>query len=176
MKIAYYGGQTAGLVCLLGLLADDKHKVVCVYPQDQTMLEVADPYSIPVRTIVGLRVGEDLDWLKANTDLLLCCHARSILPEQIVDNFPCLNLHPSLYRYKGADPLGKMIEENNTLASVASHWMMAEVDAGPMVVEKYKVIPNLATLSHADIYRLLYPLYLQVMFESLKIVEVVSGR
>lgn len=170
MRIAFYGGETAGCVSLLSLLAA-KQQVTHVYTEDEKITTIATLFNIPIREKKAINTISEIEHLKQNNDLLVCCHARKILKKELVDTFPCVNLHPCLYAYKGGYPIQRLIAEKNPKASVACHWMVEKVDAGETIIEEFKIIENLDGKNEAQIYNDLYPLYAKVLVQSLQIVK-----
>lgn len=170
MKIAFYGGQTAGFISLLTLIAK-RQDVKIVFAEDEKVKNLAELFSIPVADKNNINMSKTIDTLKKSIDLLVCCHARKILKKELVDTIPSINLHPCLYKYKGGYPIQRLIQEKNPKASVACHWMIEQVDAGKTIVEEYMMIQNVETKTEAEIYNELYPLYTSVLLKSLSIIK-----
>ena len=167
MKITYYGGQTAGVVGLLTLLAS-KSQVVTVIPEDEGVRAIAEVFNIPIKEKNLLNTKECISEMKEKSDVFFCCHGRKILSEAFVSSIPCINIHPCLYSYKGAKPIKRLIEDNNPKASVAAHYMVAEVDAGKTIVEYFKTIEEITTKTESQVYNELYPLYTKVILKTLQ--------
>jgi len=104
-------------------------------------------------------------------DILLCVHGRKIIPRNIfsLPKIASINIHPYLYAYKGADPIGRAIYAKNWKASVGCHHISEDVDNGKLIYEQYcDVIPS---DNRADIYNQLYPIYSDVIIKSLNMLE-----
>lgn len=170
MKIAFYGGETAGYISLLALLAK-KYLVTRVYAEDEKIQSLAKLFKIPHSEKSLLDESNHIRNPKNEADLLVCCHARKILKKYLIDTIPSINLHPCLYAYKGGHPIQRLIAEKNSRASVACHWMIEKVDAGEVIVERFIQIKGVAQKSEAEVYNELYPLYTQVLIESLEKLE-----
>ncbi len=167
MRIAFYGGQTAGIVVLLSLLAD-KQNIVYVIPEDDGIKQVAESFFLTVTDRHLLDKSEYISELHSQVDYLVCCHGRKILSKELVSSIRCINLHPCLYAYKGVSPIKRLIADKNPKASVASHWMTEKVDAGKVIVEEFINIENVENKTEAEVYNELYPLYSEVLLKTLK--------
>ena len=163
MKIIFYGGKQAGTVALLTLLARGE-EVVCVIPVDETVEETAKRFELNIKKIKDINEKEFVDYLKSlKPDLLVCCHGRQILKEDLL-SIGCINLHPCLYKYKGADPIVRLLADKETRASVGVHWMRKEVDEGEVIVERFLEVDGSGVV---EVYNQLYPLYSQALVEAL---------
>ena len=166
MKVAFYGGQTAGIVVLLTLLAK-RYSVNYVIPEDDGIKNIALGLQLPIYPKNLLNNEKFINNLKNNIDLLICCHGRKILTPQLVNTVKCINIHPCLYKYKGARPIKRLIRDKNPKASVASHYMTEQVDLGKVIIERFINIPGVESKTEAEIYHDLYPLYESVIIETL---------
>lgn len=167
MKVAFYGGQTAGIIVLLALISR-KLQINYVIPEDQNIKMLAKIFGLKTRQKSTLNDAAFINVMAKNVDLLICCHGKNILNNSLINNVKSINLHPCLYKYKGANPIERLIAEGNPLASVASHWMTKRVDGGKMIVEEYLKISDVKQKTAADIYNLLYPLYVKVLIKTLE--------
>ena len=167
MKIAFYGGQTAGLVTLLALLAQ-KVDVRFVIAEDENVHKIARNFNLELRPKESLENKKFISILKRDMDFFICCHGKKILSADFVNTLKCINLHPCFYKYKGARPIRRLIKDNNPRISVASHWMSEKVDIGKTIVEIFKIISNVSESTEAEIYNELYPLYVEVIIRTLK--------
>lgn len=166
MRIAFYGGQVAGIITLL-TLQGTQHEIQYVFPEDAGVATIAHTLNLPTINKQDLNLEKTIAKLSQNIDLFVCCHGRKIISAPFVQKIRCINLHPCLYKYKGVRPIERLIKDNNSRASVAAHWMVPEVDAGQTIVEKFISIPQVSQKTPADIYALLYPLYVDVLLEAL---------
>jgi len=106
-------------------------------------------------------------------DLFLCVHGRKIVPNYILEKFKNggVNLHPFLDKYPGSNPVQKAILTGETVATVYAHVMTNEVDRGQILAQASKEIRRpleFGQLRPADVYNVLYPLYVQVVTDILK--------
>jgi len=167
MKIIFYGGRQAGISVMLALLAMG-HKILCVVPVDEPVASVAAAFGLDVRKPKNINDPEFVAHAKSlGADLFVCCHGRQIIKKELLESFPCMNFHPCLYQYKGADPIGRMLADRNTKASVAAHWMVEAVDAGDVIVENFQEVKGTTPL---EVYNELYPLYIKTAIDAMAIV------
>ena len=80
--------------------------------------------------------------------------------------YGAVNLHPYLYKYKGADPVGCALKDGETRASVAAHIMEKEVDSGKVLLEVFVDVSGENTV--VGIYNRLYPYYSHIIIKVLK--------
>ena len=162
MRLAFYGGQTAGIITLLTLLAR-KQEVAIVIPQDKAVEDLATLFSLEITANTRLNTPHIIKKLKQQVDFLICCHGKTILQKELVQQIRCINLHPCLYKYKGAKPIKRLLEDKNPRASVAAHWMVEKVDAGQVIVEEFIDIQNIESKTESQVYSELYPLYSKIV-------------
>ncbi len=91
--------------------------------------------------------------LKERIDLLIVGAFGQILSPEILSKvrFGTINFHPSrLPYYRGGSPLEEQIIQGETLGGVTAHWMVEEVDRGPLIaIQEMPIGP-------ADDYSILY--------------------
>lgn len=168
MKILFYGGRQAGVVGLLTVLAR-KHEVICVVPVDEPVESVARSLSLTVEKPKNINEESFVEKIKEwKPDLFLCCHGRQMIRSIILSLVPCMNVHPCLYAYKGAEPVKKLLEDKNTKASVAVHWMSEKVDDGEVIIERFKEVESKTV---EGIYNELYPAYSITIAEALEKIQ-----
>jgi len=103
-------------------------------------------------------------------DLFVCCHGRQILKKELLA-LRCINLHPRLYKYKGADLIGRLLKDKIKKASVGVHWMTEEVDRGPIIAEEFLMVNG---KNPTEIYNTLYPVYSKVLVRALNTIKAQS--
>lgn len=167
MKVAFYGGQTAGVITLLTLLAE-KVDVRFVIAEDEKLQLIAQIFNLELKPKALLGNENYIEVLKNDIDFFICSHGKKILSENLVNKLRCINLHPCLYKYKGARPIKRLIADNNPKASVASHWMTEKIDEGETIVEEFIQIDNVSEKTEADVYNNIYPLYSQVIIKTIE--------
>jgi len=96
---------------------------------------------------------------------------RKILKKKLLElpKKGCINIHPCLYKYKGADPIGRLLSEGEKKASVGVHFMVEKVDSGKVLSEKFAGIGNAKTV--AEVYNILYPYYSIALIEAISKIE-----
>ena len=103
--------------------------------------------------------------------MIISIHGRELIPDKILGQvkYGGINIHPCLWKYKGADPIKRLIADKSPIASVGAHRMTDKVDEGEVLVEHF--IHLQPYQSEADVYNQLYPLYPIVLIEALRKVE-----
>jgi methionyl-tRNA formyltransferase len=167
LKVCFLGARQAGIIGLLTLLARNLDVLACVsYSED--LKRVVDFLKIPVcESKDDSCFSEQLK----NSDLLVCVHGREIIQKELL-NLPkrgAINLHPYLYKYKGANPVQRALEEGNYKASVGAHIMQEEVDQGEVLVEEFVNVEGSKTVE--EVYNKLHPYYCEVLLKALDKVE-----
>lgn len=170
MNLAFYGGQTAGIVTLLALIGK-RHKILYVIAQDKNLETIANLFSIPLIPISKLDDPDFIHLLEKEVDLLICCHGKKILNTPLLDRVSCINLHPCLYKYKGARPIQRLIRDKNSKASVGAHWMVEKVDQGTVISEEFITIDNISGKTEAEVYTELYQVYCVTILKTIEKVE-----
>jgi methionyl-tRNA formyltransferase len=132
---------------------------------DATVCGVCDALAIPRFSSIhqeGFRLS------LSGSDLLLCVHGREIVPAELIrlPRLAAVNVHPYLYKYKGADPVGRALRDKEWHASVGAHRMTAIVDSGEVLSEVFVDIQESECVE--QIYNRLYPVYVQVIIGVLR--------
>ena len=163
MKIIFYGGRQAGMVSLLTLLAL-KEEIVCVIPVDNIVEKTAKRFGLKVRKVKDINNKKFVKYLKSlRPNLFVCCHGRQIFKKDILA-IGCINLHPCLYKYKGANPIERLLKDKEKKASVGVHWMTEEIDRGKVIAEEFFSVSGKTPI---EIYNELYPVYSKVLIKAL---------
>lgn len=162
-KISFMGGKQAGCIGLLSLYAA-RCSVVGVVAYDKLVETLAKKLNLPIFS--SIHEDKFID-LVSKSDLLVSVHGREIVPPKILKRplIGCINVHPCLYKYKGADPVGRLLMGKNTKASVGVHYMVEKVDAGEVIVEKFVDVSGKNTVEEA--YNVLYPYYAITILEAI---------
>jgi methionyl-tRNA formyltransferase len=111
------------------------------------------------------------DFIKQSkeADMVLSVSAREMIPQSLIKATTKgigLNTHPYLYAYKGADPIGRAIEDKNWKASVATHHLTDVLDSGEVVCELFKQIKP--AITRDEVYSQIYLLYCEVVVKTLR--------
>jgi methionyl-tRNA formyltransferase len=73
----------------------------------------------------------------AEPDEVLICAFGALIKEPLLSQHPMLNVHPSLLpRWRGAAPIERAIEAGDELTGVTIIRPIAELDAGPMCLQR----------------------------------------
>lgn len=118
-----------------------------------------------------LNAGHEIVPDVENSDVLLSVHHRKIIPRKVfeIPKIASINVHPYLYKYKGADPIGRAIIDSNWNASVGCHHITEQVDSGDVVCELFfDVEPS---KNRCDMYNQLYIYYSEVIIKSLDMLD-----
>ncbi len=169
MRIIFIGGQNAGIIGLLTILSLG-HKVICAVGYDDNINYILNLFKIPQWSSIKYK---SFISLMSETDILLCIHGREIIPKEylLFPKWGCYNVHPYLYKYKGSDPIGRAIKDNNCKASVGMHEMTKEIDSGKVICEMFEDV----VLSN-HVYNQLYPLYVKTIIAGLKNLEIIIDQ
>jgi folate-dependent phosphoribosylglycinamide formyltransferase PurN len=168
LEVIFLGGRQAGCVGLLATVAAGC-TVQGVVASESTMCALAAELGIPVFDSVK---SMEVERLVSNSDLLVSVHCREIVPRRILDlpRLGGINVHPCLYRYKGARPIDRLLHEGCTRASVGVHRMTERVDEGEILVEEFVDVSG--KQSAEEVYNALYPVYAAVLIRALEALSV----
>lgn len=163
-NIFFLGGKQAGCIGLLTLAAAGC-EIMGAVAYDSNVQKLAAELNIP--TFSSLDQPEVKKML-AQSDLLVCVHGREIVGNDLlgVPHFGGMNVHPCLYGYKGADPVGRLLKDGRSQASVGVHRMSEKVDEGEVLAEEFVDVTGKATVE--EVYNTLYPYYSIAILEALK--------
>ena len=74
---------------------------------------------------------------EADPEEVLICAYGALIKEPLLSEHPMLNVHPSLLpRWRGAAPIERTIEAGDTVTGVTIMRPIAELDAGPMCIQR----------------------------------------
>lgn len=172
LQICFMGGRQAGVIGVLTALAKDNNIVAAVSYSDD-LKAVLDSFDIAVYETI-----RDKDFIRSlsNADLLLSIHGREIVKSDMLKlpRFGAVNVHPYLYKYRGADPVGRAFRDGEFKASVGAHIMQERVDEGSVLVEDFVDVSGAGSVP--EIYNKLYPHYAAVVSKALDIISNKQGR
>ncbi|RLA62850.1 MAG: hypothetical protein DRQ88_13160 [Epsilonproteobacteria bacterium] len=163
LNIFFLGGKQAGCIGLLTTLAVGC-RITGVVAYDGLVRGLAEKMNLP--TFQSINEEGCVNLLYAS-DLIVCVHGREIIPNNVLE-IPLLggiNVHPCLYKYKGSNPIGRLLSDGNPKASVGVHHMMGELDSGGVIAELFVDVSNKNTI--VEVYNELYPIYSMVLLEAL---------
>ncbi len=148
-------GRQAGAIGVLTVLAK-KIDILAIVAYDENVEMVSKEFKIPL--FETIHNGKFLKKL-SQADLLICVHGKEIVPEEIL-NLPkinSINVHPCLYKYRGKNPVERLLKDGNAKASVGVHYMTKKIDAGKIIAEEFV---NVSEIENVEaVYNILYPYY-----------------
>lgn len=102
---------------------------------------------LPIFQPEKLRGNEQavLDIKKLNPDFIIVAAYGQILPKEILDIAPCINLHASLLpKYRGASPIQESLLNDDDFTGVTSMFMEEGLDSGDILACQYlKITPTM---------------------------------
>ena len=155
--IVFYGRRQVGMVVLAHLLA--LGHTVKVIPEDDLIRQMCKYYNLEIVTLDTM----------GSFDLFICCHGAKIIPEAYLRPKKFVNIHSCLWKYKGVNPIKRYIENKDTEASVESHFMVPEVDAGQVIARILFQTPIIA--DYGQFFNLAIPYYFRCIDETLKAID-----
>ena len=163
LKAAYMGGKQAGCIGLLSVYAAGcRPTVVAAY--DESVARVAEALSVPVVSSIQ---DDGFEVATSESDVIICVHGSEIVPHRLLDIPPLggINVHPCLYRYKGVNPIGRLLEDRNPVASVGVHRMTGRIDEGEVLIEEFVDVNDKRSIE--EVYNALYPHYAVALLKAL---------
>jgi methionyl-tRNA formyltransferase len=145
-----YLGTSGFAVTVLGHLARSAHKPALVVtrpdrPRGRGRKLQAPPVAVAAR-LLGLEVYQP-DSVNSEEAVariadvgpheICICAFGALIKEPLLSSYPMLNVHPSLLpRWRGAAPIERAIEAGDEETGVTIMRPVAEMDAGPMCLQK----------------------------------------
>ena len=103
--------------------------------------------NIPIFQPLKLRNNKEvtLEIQNLKPDFIIVAAYGQILPKEILDIAPCINLHASLLpKYRGASPIQEALINDDTFTGVTSMLMEEGLDSGDILAYKYlKITPTM---------------------------------
>lgn len=163
LKLCFIGGSQAGVIGLLTILSCG-FECSAVVSYFKPLTKISKFYNI--LTFSTIKNRSFLDKMR-QSDVLICVHGREIIDsgQLVLPKFGCFNVHPYLYKYKGANPVGRALRDKNFNASVGVHKMTDIVDKGEVIVEEFVDVAGAGTID--EIYNSLYPYYCIAIIKTL---------
>ena len=98
--------------------------------------------SLPIYQPITLKDKASSDIIKKlNPDIIIVAAYGQILPKEILDIAPCINLHASLLpKYRGASPIQQSILNGDKYTGVTAMFMDVGLDSGDILGLKYFAI------------------------------------
>lgn len=151
--IVLYTRRNVGMYCLSHLVALGYS--VKVITDDSNVSWLAHKYGCELVTLDTM--GE--------FDLFICIHGNKKIGSKYLKERKFINVHPCLFRYKGADPIKRYIENRDIVGSVGCHYMTEEIDKGELICEIQFETGVVKT--YAEFYNLALPIYYECLTEAL---------
>lgn len=147
MNVLFMGTPDYAEAILKGLIEDQSINVVGVFTQPDKPVGrkavltpppvkvLAQLHNIPVYQPERLRNSESVETvLSIACDLIIVAAYGQILPKEILDYVPCINLHASILpQYRGASPIQQSILNNDNESGVTAMWMDEGLDTGAII-------------------------------------------
>ncbi|MFC1631092.1 formyltransferase family protein [Candidatus Omnitrophota bacterium] len=167
LNICFMGAKQAGIIGALTILAKGNQISAAVsYSADLT--GVLDSLGVPVyKSIADQGFVQKL----RHSDVFFSVHGREIVPAEFLrlPKYGAVNVHPYLYKYKGADPIQRALKDQEFKGSVGAHLMQQGLDQGEILTEEFVDVTG--SQSVADIYQRLYPFYSTTILKALDIIS-----
>ena len=95
--------------------------------------------SLPIYQPISLKEKSSIDIInKLEPDIILVAAYGQILPKEILDIAPCVNLHASLLpKYRGASPIQQSLLNEDKFTGVTAMFMEDGLDSGDILGLKY---------------------------------------
>jgi len=152
MKIVFMGTPDYAEIILKNLI--EKYKVIAVYTQPDKPVGrkkiltpppvklLAQKYNIQVIQPINLK--EEAETIKnLNPDFIVVAAFGQILPKDILEIAPCINLHASLLpKYRGASPIQSAILNGDKFTGVTAMKMDVGLDTGDILGYEYCKVEN----------------------------------
>nr|PIF03265.1 MAG: methionyl-tRNA formyltransferase [Arcobacter sp.] len=104
------------------------------------------PIFQPQRLRNNTEAKEEIE--KLNPDFIIVAAYGQILPKEILDIAPCINLHASILpKYRGASPIQEALLNDDEYTGVTSMLMEEGLDSGDILeIQKIKITPTMEVL------------------------------
>jgi methionyl-tRNA formyltransferase len=155
-KIVYMGTPEYAKIILDGLINDGSFEIPLVVTQPDRPMGRKMQLSPPDVKVLALK--HDLKIIQPNSlkeegvyeaiasvdpDFIVVAAFGQLLPKNILDIAPCINLHASLLPlYRGASPVQQCLLNGDEYTGVTAMLMEEGLDTGPMLGYRYFKIPQ----------------------------------
>lgn len=155
-RIVYMGTPEYAKIILEAILKEREFEVVLVLTQPDRPVgrhqELTPPpvkslaieYNLPVLQPQKLKEAGIYEAIvDAKPDLIVVAAFGQLLPKNILDIVPCINLHASLLPfYRGASPVQQSLLNGDEYTGITAMLMEEGLDSGPILAYRYFKIPN----------------------------------
>jgi len=146
-RVIFMGTPDYAASILQSLIVAKDIEVVAVYTQpDKPIGRKAILTPPPVKVLAqeaGIRVIQPSRLREADVvaelvsipcDLIIVAAYGQILPKEVLEYVPCINLHASILpQYRGASPIQQSLLNNDTTSGVTAMWMDEGLDTGAII-------------------------------------------
>ncbi|MGZ4201581.1 MAG: methionyl-tRNA formyltransferase [Thermoleophilaceae bacterium] len=174
-----YLGTSDFAVTVLGHLARSQHKPALVVTrpdrpagrgrrlQPPPVAEAARLMGLELLQPESVNSDEALEHIAAaSPDSVCICAFGALIKEPLLSTYPMLNVHPSLLpRWRGAAPIERAIEAGDDETGVSIMRPVAELDAGPVCLQR--AIPIAPDADYGSLSRRLAELAGELLVEAL---------
>lgn len=147
IRVLFMGTPEYATEILKALVRADDIEIVGVYTQPDKPVGrhgVLTPPSVKVTAVENhipvfqptrLRDAEVIKQVQSiECDLIVVAAYGQILPKDILEYVPCINLHASILpHYRGASPIQQSLLNNDTQSGVTAMWMDEGLDTGAII-------------------------------------------
>ncbi len=158
IDVIFMGTPDYADVILKRLIADNEINVVAVYTQPDKPVGrkkvltpppvkvTAQKHDIPLSQPKSLREPEAIESVQSTScDYIVVAAYGQILPREILDHAPCINLHASILpQYRGASPIQQTLLNGDKETGVTAMLMEEGLDTGDILkIEKVSVCDDM---------------------------------
>lgn len=162
MRVIFMGTPDYAEVILARLIDTEDIDVVAVYTQPDkpvgrkkvltppVVKTLANKHNIDVYQPDRLRDQDVVDeLLKIKCDYIVVAAYGQILPKQILDHAPCINLHASILpHYRGASPIQQSLLNNDAKTGVTAMLMDEGLDTGDIIkIQEFEIPKDMIVVS-----------------------------
>lgn len=138
---------------ILEQLLEENYNIVALFTQPDKPVgrkqELTPPHikqfliengsSLPIYQPTTLKEQSTIDTIKnLEPDMIIVAAYGQILPKEILDMAPCINLHASLLpKYRGASPIQQCLLDDEKFTGVTAMFMEEGLDSGDILGLKY---------------------------------------
>jgi methionyl-tRNA formyltransferase len=152
-RVIFMGTPDYAAAILEALIGAEDVEVVALYTQPDkpvgrkgiltppVVKVIAEKANIPVLQPIRLREEATVkELLETPCDMIIVAAYGQILPKEILEHAPCVNLHASILpAYRGASPIQQSLLNNDSQSGISAMWMDEGLDTGPII--KIETLP-----------------------------------
>ena len=147
MKIIVFGNGNAGINVVQGIIGSCQRKdveIIYVYKYG---------YAIDWAGVRTKRFSDESDdemdiFVKERGDLVISSGWHKRMPDELILNFECFNIHPSLLpKYRGILPIEFQLHFREKESGITIHRMDRRFDAGPICMQRAFSIEKIETVN-----------------------------